>query len=59
MRRGNVQEVHRDIQAPPSLRVGGALRGACRARLKSAWRILVDELLDGALGMHPILLGGI
>jgi len=32
VRRGNVREVHRDNPAPPSLRDGGALRGACRTR---------------------------
>ena len=32
VRRVNVREVHRNIPAPSSLRDGGALRGACRAR---------------------------
>ena len=29
---GNARDVHRDIPEPPSLRDGGALRGACRSR---------------------------
>ena len=38
VRRGNVREVHGDNPAPPSLRDGGALRGACRARPMSVCR---------------------
>ena len=48
VRSGNARKVHRDIPATSSLRDGGALRGACRARPKSVSGIAILLAVRGS-----------
>ena len=61
VRRGSALEVLRNIPGPTFIRIGGALRGACRARPMSVYGgpLVMACMLYDALGMHPSFLDGV
>ena len=60
VRRCKVRNVHRDNPAPPCLRDGGRCSpgNVSCALYACVWRSLAGGRHDGALGMHPSVLGG-